>query len=67
MEKYKQLIMVPIGHQRLGGDETAFGKSVFLILMELTSGFIFTEALVEDRKLTTWQKCMRKNNACLNR
>ncbi len=38
----------------LGGDETAFGSDVFLILMELTSGFILTEALVEDRKYATW-------------
>ncbi len=40
----------------LGGDETFFGESLFLILMELTSGFIFTEALVKDRKYNTWQK-----------
>ena len=40
----------------LGGDETTFGANQFLILMELTSGFIFTEALVKDRKEATWKK-----------
>ena len=40
----------------LGGDETTFGANQFLILMELTSGFIFTEALVTDRKEATWKK-----------
>lgn len=38
----------------LGGDETGFGGSLFLVLMELTSGFIFTEELVKDRKYDTW-------------
>ena len=40
----------------LGADETAFGANQFLILMELSSGFIFTEALVKDRKEPTWKK-----------
>src|SRR5207245_2896519 len=43
---------------RLGGDETTFGTSLFLILMELTSGFIFKEELTEDRKYKTWSKCV---------
>jgi len=38
----------------LGGDETFFGKDVFLLLMELQSGFIFTEQLVQDRESKTW-------------
>jgi len=38
----------------LGGDETFFGKLVFLVLMELTSGFIFTEELANDRTYSTW-------------
>ncbi len=38
----------------LGGDETFFGKSIFLILMELASGFIFTEALTNNRTFKTW-------------
>lgn len=41
----------------LGADETVFGANQFLILMELASGFIFTEALVQDRKEATWKKC----------
>ena len=40
----------------LGADETWFGNSLFLVLMELTSGFIFTEALAENRTYKTWQK-----------
>lgn len=40
----------------LGGDETFFDTAQFLILMELTSGFIFTEALVKDRTESTWKK-----------
>ena len=40
----------------LGGDETVFGSEQFLILMELASGFIFTEALVNDRTELTWKK-----------
>ena len=40
----------------LGGDETFFDAAQFLILMELTSGFIFTEALVKDRTESTWKK-----------
>ena len=45
-------------HQELhlGGDETTFGNSLFLILMELTSGFILTEELVDNRKFKTWWK-----------
>ena len=42
----------------LGGDETTFGTSLFLILMELASGFIFKEELTEDRKYKTWNKCV---------
>jgi hypothetical protein len=38
----------------LGGDETGFGKYLFLLLMELKSGFIFIEKLVTDRKYKTW-------------
>lgn len=38
----------------LGGDETFFGKDIFLLLMELQSGFIFTEQLVQDRESKTW-------------
>ena len=39
----------------LGADETVFGSEQFLLLMELTSGFIFTEALVTDRTTKTWK------------
>ena len=39
----------------LGGDETVFGSEQFLILMELASGFIFTEALVNDRTVNRGQ------------
>lgn len=42
----------------LGGDETFFGNTLFLVLMELKSGFIFKEELTEDRKYTTWDKCV---------
>lgn len=38
----------------LGGDETFFDSKLFLILMELTSGFIFTEALTSNRHYSTW-------------
>ena len=41
----------------LGADETAFGANQFLILMELSSGFIFTEALVKDRTDSTGFCC----------
>lgn len=40
----------------LGGDETGFSDSLFLVLMELTSGFIFTEELVANRKYSTWKE-----------
>ena len=38
----------------LGGDETWCGNSLFLVLMELPSGFIFTEASVDNRTEETW-------------
>jgi len=38
----------------LGGDETWCGNSLFLVLMELSSGFIFTEESVENRTEKTW-------------
>lgn len=37
----------------LGADETFFGLPT-LVLMELASGFIFTEVETEDRTYTTW-------------
>ncbi|NJO66315.1 MAG: helix-turn-helix domain-containing protein [Leptolyngbyaceae cyanobacterium RM1_405_57] len=37
----------------LGADETFFGLST-LVLMELASGFIFTEVETEDRTYNTW-------------
>jgi len=40
----------------LGGDETVFGDTLFLVLMELSSGFIFKEELTQDRKYITWYK-----------
>ena len=40
----------------LGGDETFFRETLFLILMELSSGFIITEAKVDNRKLETWKE-----------
>lgn len=43
----------------LGADETGFGGSLFLVLMELASGFIFTEELVENRKYTTWLQSIK--------
>lgn len=46
----------------LGGDETFFDDQLFLIMMELTSGFIFTEALTKDRQYSTWSAVI---NACL--
>lgn len=38
----------------LGADETFFGLPI-LVLMELASGFIFTEVETADRTYTTWQ------------
>jgi hypothetical protein len=38
----------------LGGDETFFGLPI-LVLMELSSGFIFTEVETEDRTYNTWK------------
>ena len=38
----------------LGGDETFFGLPI-LVLMELASGFIFTEVETEDRTYPTWK------------
>jgi len=38
----------------LGGDETFFGLPI-LVLMELASGFIFTEVETEDRTYRTWK------------
>lgn len=38
----------------LGCDETFFGLPI-LVLMELASGFIFTEVKTEDRTYNTWQ------------
>jgi hypothetical protein len=38
----------------LGGDETFFGLPI-LVLMELASGFIFTEVETEDRTYNTWK------------
>ena len=38
----------------LGADETFFGLPT-LVLMELASGFIFTEVETEDRTYTTWK------------
>ena len=38
----------------LGGDETFFGLPI-LVLMELGSGFIFTEVETEDRTYSTWK------------
>jgi len=43
----------------LGGDETGFGQFLFLILMEIKSGFIFVEELVTNRKYKTWWKHVR--------
>ncbi len=45
----------------LGGDETTFMDQQFLILMELTSGFIFSEALESNRKYKTWWKNVGKS------
>ena len=54
----------------LGGDESFFGKDIFLVLMELQSGFIFTEELVKDRKHKTWssvtEPCLSKLNNILS-
>jgi len=48
----------------LGADETFFDDKVFLLLMELQSGFIFTEQLHKDRQRKTWisatQPCLSK-------
>lgn len=38
----------------LGGDETFFDNTTFLVMMELTSGFILTEAKADDRTFKTW-------------
>ena len=38
----------------LGSDETFFGLPI-LVLMELASGFIFTEVATEDRTYNTWK------------
>jgi len=43
----------------MGADETWFGQYIFLVLMELTSGFIFTEALVNNRSYQTWCKATK--------
>jgi len=43
----------------MGADETWFGQSIFLLLMELRSGFIFTEALVNNRTYQTWCKATK--------
>jgi len=43
----------------MGADETWFGQSIFLVLMELSSGFIFTEALVNNRTYQTWCKATK--------
>jgi hypothetical protein len=43
----------------LGGDETFFGKSVIVVLMELVSGFIFTEALTSNRTYKTWWNAIK--------
>lgn len=40
----------------LGGDETWFGKSIFLVLMDLTSGFLLVETLTNSRTYKTWWK-----------
>lgn len=40
----------------LGADETVFGNEQFLIMMEVVSGFLFTEALVTNRKYKTWKE-----------
>ncbi len=50
----------------LGGDESFFGKKVFLLLMELPSGFIFTEELVDDREYKTWATSTTPSLAKLN-
>jgi hypothetical protein len=62
IERYESIQMAEILRRckdkelHLGGDETGFGDMMFLIMMELTSGFIFTEELVKDRKYKTWWK-----------
>ena len=55
---FMPLIMQLCEHKalNLSGDETFFDNAQILILMELTSGFIFTEALVQDRTESTWRK-----------
>ena len=45
----------------LGGDETFFGKTTLLVLMELTSGFILTEAKADDSTFKTWERA--RNNS----
>jgi len=44
----------------LGADETWCGSFIFLVFMELTSGFIFTEVLVDNRTEKTWWKKIKK-------
>lgn len=38
----------------LGGDETFFGKQLFLTLMDLPSGFLLNESISNNRKFSTW-------------
>lgn len=40
----------------LGADETFFEKFMVLVLMDLSSGFIFFEDLSDNRKADTWEK-----------
>ena len=40
-----------------GGDETFFDNLMLLVLMDLTSGFIFVEEAAEKRDHATWESC----------
>ena len=40
-----------------GGDETFFDNLMLLVLMDLTSGFIFVEQAAEKRDHATWESC----------
>lgn len=49
-DKASQLTITP------GGDETFFDNLMIIVLMDLQSGFIFTESIEEKRDHATWEK-----------
>jgi len=56
-EQVEEVIKLCLNKElHLGGDETNLGDEKLLLLMELTSGFVFNESLVPNRTFETWEK-----------